>query len=107
MSIYIRLLLTATIVVYIVDVSGFTLSWRRLLSGWLRVPEERLKRLPPFDCGKCATFWACIITAALYDFSLATVVFACGMSLLSNPIGQVMIFIREGLLWLIDKISFD
>lgn len=103
MKIYIDLLLVAVIAIYIVDVSGFTESWRDLLARKLNV--ARLKPLPPFDCGKCAAWWSCIIFAICKgQFTLETIAFSALMSLLSIPIGQVMIFIREGMIWLINKI---
>lgn len=103
MGIYIDLLLVAVVTVYIVDVSGFTLSWRDALARWLKV--STLRPLPPFDCGKCAAFWACVIYAiCLGRLSLGTVAFAAAMSLLSNPVGEFMIFIREWITWILDKL---
>ena len=101
MRIYIDLLLVACITIYIVDVSGFTDSWRDALARKLKV--SRLRPLPPFDCGKCMAWWACIIYAiAVHQFNLATIAFAALMSLLSLPLAQIMIFIREAILKLKD-----
>jgi len=95
--------LVAAVTVYVVDVSGFTDSWRSLLARLLHV--KTLRPLPPFDCGKCATFWACIVTAALLgDLTVTTVAYACAASLLSLPAGQLLLFIREGLTTLISRL---
>lgn len=103
MKTYIDLLLVAVIAIYIVDVSGFTESWRSWIASRLKV--ARLKPLPPFDCGKCATWWSCIIFAICKgQFTLETVAFSALLSLLSIPIGQFLIFIREGLIWILNKI---
>lgn len=103
MNIYIQQLILALIVEYVVDVSGFTDSWRDLLARKLKV--ARLRPLPPFDCGKCATFWACVILAAANgQLSLTTTATAAALSLLSLPISQLMLFIREALCALIDLI---
>lgn len=103
MSIYLQQLVLAAAVVYIVDVSGFTESWRNAIARRLRV--QHLRPLPPFDCGKCATFWACVVLAAVRgELSLLSVASAAGLSLLSLPICQLMLFIREGLCALIDLI---
>jgi hypothetical protein len=59
--IYIDLLLVALVTIYVVDISGFTESWRSLVATKLHV--SRLKPLPPFDCGKCMTWWVCLIYA--------------------------------------------
>jgi hypothetical protein len=101
--IYLDLLLVALVTVYIVDISGFTDSWRSLVATKLHI--SRLRPLPPFDCGKCATWWSCLIySICVGEFSLATVAFSAAMSLLSIPIGQLLIFVREGMTWLINKI---
>lgn len=103
MNTYITITLAALTAVYVVDVSGFTDSWRAALARALHVRE--LRPLPPFDCGKCAAFWTAIITAAvLGELSVTTVALAALLSLLSLPIGQAMIFIREGLAALINRL---
>ena len=104
MTIYLQLPVLAVIVVYVVDVSGFTDSWRRLLARWLHVPE--LRPLPPFDCGLCATWWACLIwTAVQGELSLLTVLESALLSLVSIPIGALLVFIREALIYIIDIIT--
>lgn len=101
MNIYLSQLILTLIVVYIVDVSGFTESWRDLLARKLKV--QRLRPLPPFDCGKCATFWACLILASVRgEFSLLTMASSCAASLLSITISQLLLFIREWLNAIID-----
>ena len=54
MGIYIELLLLAAITTYIVDLSGFTQSWRSALARRLRAKE--LKPMKPLDCGQCMTW---------------------------------------------------
>ena len=100
---YLDLLLVAVITIYSVDVSGFTDAWRSLLARMLRI--KALRPLPPFDCGKCATFWATIIYSAFnWGITLPLLAFCAVLSLLSYPIGQILIFMREGLTWLTNKI---
>lgn len=104
MSIYLQQTILAAIVVYIVDVSGFTQSWRDALARWLHI--QHLRPLPPFDCGKCATFWAALILAAAqHQLDLTTAATAAALSLLSLPICQLLLFIREALCALIDLIT--
>lgn len=106
MTIYLQLAILAVIVVYCVDVSGFTYSWRSALARWLRTTEEALRPLPPFDCGKCAAFWACLIWALIQgQLTLLTALEACALSLLSIPIGGLLVFLREGLAAVIDIIT--
>ena len=93
------MLAAAAVAVYIVDVSGFTGAWRGALAGLLGIPERRLRPLPPFDCGKCAAFWACILWALCTGrFSLCTVAFAALMSWSAPVFLELMLALRELLL---------
>ena len=103
MTIYIEMTLVALVTIYIVDISGFTESWRSALAGMLHI--SALKPLPPFDCGKCMTWWVCLIYAlCVGHLNLVTIAFSALLSHLSIPIGQVLIFIREWITWLINKL---
>lgn len=102
MNIYIHLILVALITIYIVDISGFTESWRGALAKAVNRPV--LRPLKPFDCSLCMTFWACCIYALYYgQLSVWTIALSAFLSLLSNPLGGLLIFIREWMIWLIDK----
>lgn len=96
--IYLELLAVAAVAVYIVDprLSGFTNSWRAALARILHVRE--LRPLKPFDCPKCMAWWSCVVYAlATHRLTLWTVLACAGLSLLSNPIGELLLFVREGL----------
>ena len=104
MTIYTDLLLLAVVVVYVVDLSGFTDSWRAGLARLLGV--KALRSLPPFDCGKCAVWWACIIYAlAVRRFSLPVLAFSAVLSLCSVTISDVLIFINETINAVINYVS--
>lgn len=107
MNIYLQQLLLSAAVVYIVDVSGFTTSWRDLLARFLHLPGgDALRPLPPFDCGKCMTFWACLVwTAAHGELSLLTFASSTGFALLSKSFSAVMIFISETIEAIFDKLT--
>ena len=95
-------ILAALVAVYIVDVSGFTESWRNGLARLLRI--NRLRPLPPFDCGTCMAFWAAIGCSIVQgDFSLLSVAVASLCSLFAVPVGQLMMMIREWLSVLIGR----
>lgn len=103
MQIYIDLLLVALITIYVVDISGFTESWRGWCANILHI--SHLKPLPPFDCSLCMTWWVCLIYAlCVGQISLGTIAFSALLSHLSNPISCALIFIREWITWLIDKL---
>lgn len=104
-NIYIDLILVALVTIYIVDISGFTESWRAALARSLKISESTMRPLKPFDCGKCMTWWVCLIyPICTGDISLGTIAFAALLSHLSNPIGEVLIFIREAMIHIIDRL---
>lgn len=107
MTIYLQQLLLAVIVTYIVELSGFTRSWRHALARRLGFRDEtELRPLPPFDCAKCAVWWADLILAlCVGQLSLLTVFSAAILSLLSDVISSALLFIHEALAWLFDKLT--
>lgn len=94
--------LVALVTIFIVDLSGFTESWRTFLARLLHV--KALKPLPPFDCGLCMTWWTCIIfTICRGTFSIPMLAFIALLSYLSIPLGMLLIFIKEGIISLLNK----
>lgn len=106
-----EILLIAAIVVFIVDLSGFTDRWRRPLSDWLyRKTGYTIKHFPPFDCSLCLTFWAGLIWLAVRgSFTLPCIAFVCLAAFLTIPIGTTLTALRDLLLaalnWIITKID--
>ena len=107
MSIYLELPLLAVVVVYVIDLSGFTTSWRGFLSRRIGLRDDtELRPLPPFDCGKCMTFWACLLFAALtHRLDLPVLAFCSLLSMLSDTISGVLLFIHELLDFLLERIT--
>ena len=104
MSIYTQQAILAAVVVFIVDLSGFTESWRDALARALKV--RNLRPLKPFDCSLCMTWWTCLLyPICTGDFSLLTLANAAALALLSQPLSAVMLFIVESLNWLFNKIT--
>lgn len=94
MSDYANILMLDLVVVYIVDVSGFTEAWRGGLARLLGV--KKLRPLPPFDCGKCAAWWAGVLYAICCDcFALPVLAWCALLSCLSITMQQGFIFVRE------------
>ena len=105
MSMFVDLLLVAAVTIYIVDLSGFTDTWRSALARRMHIPESNLRPLKPFDCSLCMTWWVCLIYALIEgQLSLPVIAYSALLSFLSVPIGQAMIFIREWLSWITDKL---
>ena len=102
MKTYIDLLLIAAITIFIVDLSGFTESWRSALTRLIKAKD--LKPIRPFDCSLCMTWWVCItFSICTGTFSLPVLAYIALLSFLSLPLGQFLIFIREGITSLLNK----
>ena len=99
---HLELLFLAVIVVFIVDVSGFTDAWLGLVSRFL---HAKVTQLRPFSCSLCMVWWSGIVyLLATGTFSLLNLAVVAVLAGLSFPIGQVMIFIREALLAGVSKL---
>lgn len=96
--------MVAFITIYIVDLSGFTQSWRGFIARSLKV--ERLRPLPPFDCSLCMVWWVCLAYALIVgEFSLPVVAYAALLSFLSTPMGMVANLVKDAMIWLINKVN--
>ena len=89
----IEYLLITAIVVYIVDLSGFTQSWKQAISakfgGKCRIGK-------PFDCSLCMTWWVCNIIALISgEWSLFLCAYIAGLSFMADIIGQSLNIIKE------------
>lgn len=90
-----------TLVVFIVDLSGWTETWLGWLSRWLGHPVKSLK---PFSCSLCMTWWTGIIYLLCTGrFCLPLLAYVGGLAWLSFPLSQLLIFIQEILLKWIPK----
>ena len=99
MSIYLSLLLLWAVVVFIVDLSGWTDAWLKVLSKFTaRHGYPPVKELRPFSCSLCSTWWICLLYAYLRNsFTLPVVAYIAGLSFLSITLRELFIFIRETL----------
>ena len=93
------LLFLTFVVVYIVDVSGWTDTWLGWLSRWLGHTVTSLK---PFSCSLCMTWWSGILYLLITGrFCLPLLAYVAALSWLSFTLSEVLIFIQEILLkWL-------
>ena len=96
MTVYIDLLMVAVITIYIVDLSGFTDTWLKALSAY---KGRKISQFKPFSCSLCMVWWVCLIFLLVSrKCSLPMVAFSALLSLLSVPIGQLLMLIREAIL---------
>ena len=107
MSIYIELLLLAAIVVYIVDLSGFKDTILSVASRFTaRHGYPPVKSLRPFTCSLCSVWWTCLAWAAIRgQFSLPLVAYSAALSFFSLTLYELLIFTREGVLFLLRKMQ--
>ena len=77
MKTIVDLILLALITIYIVDLSGFTDTWLKALSAY---KGRKIGQLKPFSCRLCM------------------VAFSALLSMMSVPIGQLLMLIREAIL---------
>lgn len=109
MNIYLDLLILSAIVCYIVDVSGFSLTLKKLVAKTIfrnsRV-NPVLIDFKPFTCSLCMTFWTGIIySICINSFSILVLGYICLLSLNSKNISGLEIMVRENLNYLIAKIT--
>ena len=105
MGVYMEMLMVSVVTVYVVDLSGCTDSWRGALARWLKTSPQRLRALPPFDCGQCMSWWICLGYALICGkFSVETVLWSALLAFLSTVTGQLLLLIRELLLFMINQV---
>lgn len=104
MSVYVDISLTAWLTVFVVDLSGFTQSWKGALARWLRVDPDRLK-VKPLDCSLCMTWWVTLaVTLAEGRLGLDTACF-CGLcALLADVMGSATILVKDVVIAALDAV---
>lgn len=102
MKTIIDITLIALITIYIVDLSGFTDTWLEFLSAY---KGKRITELKPFSCSLCMVWWVCLVSLLIMaKLSLPMVAYIALLSFLSAPIGQFLVFLREGLNKVVNKL---
>ena len=102
MATIIDLLLVALVTIYIVDLSGFTDTFLDFVSGLM---GRKVTQLKPFTCSLCMVWWVCIIYLIVVGrFTLSLVAFSALLSFLSTPLAQLLIFVRESVLGIANKL---
>lgn len=97
-----NLLMLTIVVVYIVDLSGFTEAWKAFLWRKYKVSQDR--PIKPLDCSMCMTWWLGLFYLLCHrHLTLPMVAYVAMLSILTIPIGQLLILIRESLTRVISK----
>ena len=103
MNPYLDILFLTLLMVFIVDLSGFTDSWLSAFSKWL---GHTVKEFKPFTCSLCMSWWAGVVYLIVTgQFSLSLLAYAALLAYLSFPIRDFFIFINDLLLKWINKLT--
>lgn len=98
MNLYLELLLLACVIVYVVDLSGFTQSWRGALEKALGIKSpNRLRALPPLDCSKCLVWWGTLAWLAFvrHEFTLLNVAYCSALSFSASAMATAADALKE------------
>lgn len=96
----IDIFLVAVVVIFIIDLSGFTDTLLDFLSHY---QGKKVQELKPFTCSLCMVWWTCLIYSLIAGtFSIPVLAYIALLALLSRPIGQMLIALREGILKLVN-----
>ena len=102
MKAIVELILVALITIYVVDLSGFTDTWLKFLSAY---KGRKITELKPFSCSLCMVWWVCIAFLLMSaKLTLPLVAFSALLSFLSIPMGQILVLLREVMLYIINKL---
>lgn len=111
--IYINLLIITAIICFILDVSGFMQSIKRLYLKKvfkLSNPDPTTLNWKPFDCSLCSTWWIGIIYLLLYkELTIINLGYVAMLALLASNISEfeqlVKDYISSFQIWLQKLIS--
>ena len=102
MKAIVELILVALITIYVVDLSGFTDTWLKFLSAY---KGRKITELKPFSCSLCMVWWVCLAyLVTTSQLTLSLMAFTALLSFLSIPMGQLLVMLREVILYIINKL---
>lgn len=101
--ILINLLLLTTIMVFIIDLSGFTQSIQYALKKWLKTNKDIV--IKPFMCSLCMTFWIGIIYALImHSLTIPILAYITLLSFMTPVIRDIMKLIQDFIIAVINAI---
>ena len=102
MKAIVELILVALITIYVVDLSGFTDTWLKFISAY---KGRKITELKPFSCSLCMVWWVCLAyLVTTSQLTLSLVAFTALLSFLSIPMGQILVLLREVMLYIVNKL---
>lgn len=100
-----KLLLLTTIIVFIVDVSGFVNEMKRIAFKALFPKKEYNPfRIKPFDCSLCMTFWSGLTTIVIFgEITLLNIFMVSMFALFAENIKHILEFLKDCIGWITNK----
>ena len=77
--------LLAAVCVFIVDVSGWTRTWKGVLARWVGA-ERADGQLHPFDCSLCCTWWGGLVLCLCRGWFDLRGIALCALAAASTPV---------------------
>lgn len=101
--ILIDLLLITTILVFIIDLSGFTQSVQHGLKRFLKTNKDIV--IKPFMCSLCMTFWTGIIYAIImHSLTIPILAFISLLSFMTPVIRDILKLIQDFIIAVINGV---
>lgn len=97
---WLKLLILTSIIVFIIDLSGFIDEVEKILSKWLKAKVLIPK---PFSCSLCISWWIGLLYLLIYGkFTIIWIGYVALLSLLTTTIYNGLLMIRDLLNKIID-----
>ena len=101
--ILIDLLLITIILVFIIDLSGFTQSIQYILKKWLKTNKDIV--IKPFMCSLCMTFWTGIIySLIMHSLTIPILAFITLLAFMTPVIKDILKLIQDLIIAVINVI---
>ena len=101
--ILINLLLITTILVFIIDLSGYKKSVKTFLKKWLKTNKDIV--IKPFMCSLCMTFWTGIIYALImHSLTIPIFAYITLLSFMTPVIRDILKLIQDFIIAVINAI---
>ena len=104
--IIVNLLIIASIVCFVVDISGITDTIKHFLwKKFIQVGDYHNLQIKPLDCSLCLTWWTTLLYIIITGhFTIPYIGFCALLSLLSSNISDLERYIKDFLVWLTNNL---
>ena len=89
------LLLIATCVTIIVDISGIIDTVKYFIGKMFNIKNYLYIRLMPFDCSFCMNFWVVLIYICIFEFTLLNLFYILILSCFTSVIKDLILSVKD------------